>query len=55
MTAFVYWQSPAHLNEDHKISRIHQGQLIDVRLSLSKPARDSTPAAPAAPSAANNY
>jgi len=55
MNAFVYWQSPAHLNEDHHISRIHQGQLIDVRLSLSKPAKDSTAPALPDPPAPNNY
>jgi len=55
MSAFVYWQSPGHLNEDHHISRIHQGQLIDVRLSLNKPAKDSTAPALPEPPAPNNY
>lgn len=40
--AFIYKQSPGHLSEDHKVNRIHQGQLIDIWLSVQKPSADSS-------------
>jgi len=47
LNAFIYWQSPPRLTEDHRINRIHPGQLIDVRLSAEKPVRsDSAAKAP---------
>ena len=53
--AFVYWQSPGHLDDDHKTPRIHRGQLIDVRLQKDKPVKDSTAPAPPDAPPANNY
>jgi eukaryotic-like serine/threonine-protein kinase len=40
-SAYIYFQSPARLSEDHKVNRIHSGQLIDVKLSVKKPVTDS--------------
>lgn len=55
--AFIYWQSPTRLDEDHKIRPIHKGQMIDIRLQKDKPVKDSTApsAAPPEAPAANNY
>ena len=39
LNAFIYWQSPERMTEDHRVNRIHQGQLIDIKLSAEKPAR----------------
>ncbi|MBS1567694.1 MAG: PASTA domain-containing protein [Bacteroidetes bacterium] len=55
--AFIYWQSPSHLNEEHQVQGIHRGQLIDIRLGKEKPVKDSTAAVARPPEtpAANNY
>ncbi|MEO5591764.1 MAG: PASTA domain-containing protein [Chitinophagaceae bacterium] len=54
LNAFIYWQSPPRLTEDHRVNRIHPGQLIDVRLSAEKPVRsDSAAKLPA--QQPNNY
>ena len=37
-TAFVYWQDPPRFNQEGKVNRIRQGQVIDIKLSLQKPA-----------------
>jgi beta-lactam-binding protein with PASTA domain len=39
LNAFIYWQSPERMTEDHRVNRIHQGQLIDIKLSAEKPVR----------------
>jgi eukaryotic-like serine/threonine-protein kinase len=55
LNAFIRKQSPERLTEDRRINRIHQGQLLDVWLSLEKPVRtDSTIKSPDAPPP-NNY
>lgn len=41
-TAYIYFQSPARLTEDHRVQRIHRGQLIDIKLSVKKPVTDSS-------------
>jgi hypothetical protein len=51
--SYIYRQSPERLTEDHRVNRIHQGQLIDIWLGVQKPAIDS--AAKASPPAPNNY
>lgn len=44
---FVYWQNPARWTDDRKINRIRPGQMMDLRLSATKPVRnDSTIQAP---------
>ncbi|MEO6314561.1 MAG: PASTA domain-containing protein [Chitinophagaceae bacterium] len=47
-SSFIYKQSPERMAEDHRVNRIHQGQLIDIWLGVEKPAADSSsrPAAP---------
>ncbi|MBS1598773.1 MAG: PASTA domain-containing protein [Bacteroidetes bacterium] len=43
MNAFVYRQSPDRLDDEKKLNRIRQGQVIDIWLSVIKPQRsDST-------------
>ena len=46
---FVYWQSPPRFNEERRLNRIRQGQIMDMRLSVAKPERkiDSAATAPA--------
>jgi beta-lactam-binding protein with PASTA domain len=39
LNAFIYWQNPERMTEDHRVNRIHQGQLIDIKLSAEKPAK----------------
>ena len=41
-SAFIYWQSPSRIADDHKVNRIHPGQLIDIRVQVEKPVPDST-------------
>jgi eukaryotic-like serine/threonine-protein kinase len=42
-SAYIYWQNPTRMTEDHKVNRIHPGQFIDIRCSVQKPVRnDST-------------
>jgi len=52
-SSYIYRQSPERLTEDHRVNRIHQGQLIDIWLSVQKPAIDS--AAKAQDPQPNNY
>ncbi|MEP6748009.1 MAG: PASTA domain-containing protein [Bacteroidota bacterium] len=47
--AYIYWQNPPRLAEDHRVNRIHQGQLIDIRCSVEKPTTDSTKLPAASP------
>ncbi|HEU4471971.1 MAG TPA: PASTA domain-containing protein, partial [Flavisolibacter sp.] len=44
--AFVYWQSPQPKTEDGVQIRIRPGQMIDLRLSVKPPVRDTTQALP---------
>ncbi len=44
---FVYWQNPARWTDDRKVNRIRPGQMMDLRLSVTKPVRsDSARQAP---------
>ena len=45
--AYVRWQSPEHATEG-RVNRIHQGQMIDIKLQVQKPIKDSTIKSPAA-------
>jgi len=36
---FVYWQNPARYTDDKKMNRIRPGQMMDVRLTATKPER----------------
>ena len=41
---FVYWQNPPRINDERKLNRIRMGQMMDIRLSATKPQRtDSIP------------
>jgi beta-lactam-binding protein with PASTA domain len=40
--SYIYWQNPARFDDEHQIQHIRSGQTMDVKLQLSKPARDST-------------
>jgi eukaryotic-like serine/threonine-protein kinase len=35
--AFVYWQSPSRHDDQGRVNRIRQGQIIDIKLSVQKP------------------
>ena len=35
--AFVYWQNPSRHDDQGRVNRIRQGQIIDIRLSVQKP------------------
>lgn len=52
-SAFIVRQSPERLSEDRRVNRIHQGQLIDIWLSVQKPVKDSTIKSPDSPP--NNF
>jgi beta-lactam-binding protein with PASTA domain len=44
---YVYWQNPPRFNEEKKMNRIRMGQMMDIRLSATKPERtDSVPSSP---------
>lgn len=36
---FVYWQNPPRIAEDRRINRIRSGQMMDIRLSATRPER----------------
>ena len=55
LNAFIYWQSPPRLTEDRRVNRIHPGQLIDIRLSVEKPAVSDSVVAPVKDKSDNNY
>ncbi len=44
--AFVYWQSPMPVTEDGAKIKIRAGQIIDIRLSVEKPVKDTIRSAP---------
>jgi eukaryotic-like serine/threonine-protein kinase len=39
--AYIYWQNPERYDEDKKIQHIRSGQLMDVKLQIDKPVRDT--------------
>jgi beta-lactam-binding protein with PASTA domain len=41
-SAYIYFQSPAHWSEDRRVNRIHQGQMIDIKIQVEKPVIDSS-------------
>jgi len=41
-SSYIYRQSPERMTEDHRVNRIHQGQLIDIWLGVQKPAVDTS-------------
>lgn len=43
---FVYWQNPPRFNDQKKLNMIRMGQMMDLRLSLVKPERTDSVAAP---------
>jgi len=55
LNAFIYWQNPPRLTEDRRVNRIHPGQLIDIRLSVEKPAVSDSVVAPVKDKSDNNY
>jgi eukaryotic-like serine/threonine-protein kinase len=44
MNAWIYWQNPSRFDEDRKLQHIRSGQMMDVRVSVNRPAVDSTKA-----------
>lgn len=56
LAGFVYWQNPERINEERKINRIRTGQMMDIKLSVTKPERktDSLLLAPE-PAIKNDY
>jgi eukaryotic-like serine/threonine-protein kinase len=46
---YVYWQTPARWTDDRKINRIRPGQMMDIRLSPTRPARSDSSALPPPP------
>jgi hypothetical protein len=56
--AYIYKQNPARMGYNHSISRIHQGQMIDIWLGTAKPVRADSAAVSNIqnpPSTPNNY
>jgi eukaryotic-like serine/threonine-protein kinase len=49
LNGFIRRQSPERFTEERRINRIHQGQLIDIWLSIEKPVKDSVIKSPDAP------
>jgi beta-lactam-binding protein with PASTA domain len=45
--SYVYWQNPPRFNDQRKLNMIRMGQMMDVRLSVAKPERMDSVAAPA--------
>jgi beta-lactam-binding protein with PASTA domain len=43
---FVYWQNPMPYNDQQMVNEIRSGQLLDIRLSASKPDRSTSPDPP---------
>lgn len=39
---FIYWQNPSRFTEDNRLNTIRMGQIMDIRLSLQAPVRDTT-------------
>jgi beta-lactam-binding protein with PASTA domain len=52
---FVYWQNPSRYTDDKKINRIRPGQMMDIRLTVTKPERQpaDSVAQPAQPAKEN--
>ena len=44
LNAYIYWQNPSRYDEDRKVLHIRSGQMMDVRVSVQKPGKDSTQA-----------
>jgi len=44
--AFVYWQNPPRFNDQKKRNMIRMGQMMDVRLSVTRPERTDSIATP---------
>jgi len=55
LSAFIYSQNPARLTEDHRINRIHPGQLLDVRLGIEKPVLQDSLVVPGKDKSETNY
>lgn len=41
-TGFIYWQNPSRFTDDNRLNTIRMGQIMDIRLSLVAPVRDTT-------------
>ncbi len=41
LNAYIYWQNPPRFDEDRKLLHIRSGQMMDVRVSVDRPAVDS--------------
>lgn len=41
LSSFVYWQNPPRFTEENKLNLIRMGQMMDLRLSVQRPVRDT--------------
>lgn len=42
LSGFIYWQNPPRFTEENKLNTIRMGQMMDIRLSVNRPERDTT-------------
>lgn len=42
LSSFIYWQNPPRFTEENKLNLIRMGQMMDLRLSVQRPVRDSS-------------
>jgi hypothetical protein len=53
-SGFVYWQNPQRFNEEKVVNRIRAGQMMDIKLSVTKPERQTEDAGTVAPGGAGD-
>jgi hypothetical protein len=53
-SGFVYWQNPQRFNEEKVVNRIRAGQMMDIKLSVTKPERQTEDAGTGAPGGAGD-
>jgi hypothetical protein len=41
LSSFIYWQNPPRFTSDNKLNLIRMGQMMDIRLSVERPLRDT--------------
>lgn len=41
LSSYIYWQNPSRYSVDYRLNTIRMGQMMDIRLSLSRPSLDS--------------
>ena len=53
-SGFVYWQNPQRFNEEKVLNRIRAGQMMDIKLSVTKPERQTDDAGTGVPDGAGD-